>query len=194
MANPKKICDVNLNKGSVPTTAVVGNFQPFTKKHIEMIRHAKESTGYHVAIIIVRPHKNCMFSLSQQARQLVPMFNADDGYSVLVVSNGFIGDIVDEMRKYDYELECLCVGTDRVQTFQSQIDRYQHMLDLNTKVIEFERNDDVSSTKVRQALMRDDVETFNRMMCEENKSMFYELCMTTRRYVEGNQEPLSKPT
>jgi citrate lyase synthetase len=92
------------------------------------------------------------------------------------VPTAFIGELVHQARNRNHEIVRLFAGTDRVKGYESQIDRYKEQLNIDIKVDEIKRSDeDISATKVRNALIDDDWDTFKKMTAKLDKKDFIRL-------------------
>lgn len=170
---------VSLKKGKKNVTVILGRFQPPTAGHVKIIDQAKKH-GNNVVIAIVRGKKTdparqpFKFDLQEKMfKKILP-----SGGSVIEIGTGFIGEFIDVLRKKGMEPVVLMAGTDRVKTYQTQIKSYTDKLNLDKdfKVDEVKRGDeDVSATKVRNALKADDESTFKKMMPKPLHGFYDEL-------------------
>lgn len=179
-AAPIQLKDVNMTKGTKPAVVFPGRFQPPTKAHGLVIKQMKSKYPKAEPIVfIVRGEKSGQdkkknpFSVDTQMAMLK---KSTDVKRVLIVPNAFIGTFINEARNQGYEIEGIFCGTDRAKGYQSQIDRYKDELDIAIDVNEIKRsNEDISATKVRNALIDNDWNTFKKMTTKLDKKDFIRL-------------------
>ena len=167
------LSDIKKEKGKQPCAVVIGRMQPPTRAHVDIIENAlKKHKNVLVAIVKgAKPSPKSPFPVNLIRDILLEIF----GKRILlqVFSRGFIGDVVDFCRRLDYEPVVLYCGSDRVKTYEGQIKRYEDELNLSLKVKEIKRsNQDISATKVREAIKNNDFETFKSMTPEEEWKYF----------------------
>ena len=149
--------------------AVVGRFQPFTKGHMKCVEMAWNEL--HVPTVI------CMINTKDDkvderkpfpSSLLVPLYNEafkkDERIAkVVLVSNADIVKIAEACRAEGYEICSWTCGTDRYDDYKKMSEKYGEKAGL-TDDFEVKRSDeDISATKVRQALLDDDKKTFDKM-------------------------------
>ena len=84
----------------------------------------------------------------------------------VLVRNANIVEIGEMLYNDGYEIVSWTCGTDRIESYQKMASKYaeQSHLSPDFKMIEIKRSDeDISATKVRQALADDDKKTFDKM-------------------------------
>jgi hypothetical protein len=150
----------------------VGRFQPFTLGHVKVFEQMYKKNGYPVVVYLVRggkpdPEKRPFDEDLQQA-----MFSAmSKQYPFLeaafVVSNGGIDTLFAAARPA-YEPVMWGYGTDRKKAYDSMINKpeYREELGVDPDFTGFEilrTDDDVSASKVRNAIQIDDETTFKKM-------------------------------
>lgn len=158
--------------GKKPVNIFVGRFQPFTLGHVKVFEKMYKENGLPTVVFLVRsgkpdPEKKPFSEDLQQA-----MFAAmTKQYPFLeasyVIPNGGIDTIFANARPA-YEPMLWGFGTDRKKAYNYQIEKpeYREQLGVNPdfKGYEIFRTDDnISASKVRQALKTDDEGTFKKM-------------------------------
>jgi len=158
--------------GKKPVNIFVGRFQPFTLGHVKVFEEMYKENGLPTVVFLVRsgkpdPEKKPFSEDLQQA-----MFAAmTKQYPFLeasyVIPNGGIDTIFANARPA-YEPMLWGFGTDRKKAYNYQIEKpeYREQLGVNPdfKGYEIFRTDDnISASKVRQALKTDDEGTFKKM-------------------------------
>ena len=151
---------------------VIGRFQPFTKGHLKCVEMAWDEL--HVPTVI------CMINTKDDkvderkpfpSSLLVPLYNEafkkDERIEkVVLVSNADIVKIAEACRAEGYEICSWTCGTDRYDDYKKMSEKYGEKAGLTDdfQVLEVKRSDeDISATKVRQALLNDDKKTFDQM-------------------------------
>ena len=86
-------------------------------------------------------------------------------HEFLDLDNGFVGEWIHELRKVNKEPIALFCGSDRKKSYEAQIKRYSEKLNLNITVEEIKRTgNDISASKVREALKNNDKDLFKANM------------------------------
>lgn len=159
-----------VNQGSIPVNVIVGRYQPPTTGHTKVISRLATENGFPVWVFVVRSSKRNLDKSPFSYKLIDDMMNTlvNDGiiagYSIL--PRAFIGDILNTLREIDREPVLWGTGTDRLESYEGQIDRYYNALNLRPDFSfhEIERSDsDVSATKVRDLLqsgLLDDAKMF----------------------------------
>lgn len=181
-------------RGINPVNIFVGRFQPFTLGHVKVFEQMHKKNGYPVIVFLVRsgtpdPEKKPFDEDLQQS-----MFAAmTKQYSFLeaafVVPNGGIDTLFATIRP-TYEPMMWGYGTDRKKAYDFMIDKpeYRAELDVDPAFTGFEiprTDDDVSASKVRNALIIDDESTFKRMTPKSIHS-FYKILQNTIQPIKEN--------
>ena len=159
-------------KGKKPVNIFVGRFQPFTLGHVKVFEKMYKENGYPVVVYLVRggkadPEKRPFDEQLQQAMfakmaKQYPFLEA-----AVVVPNGAIDTLYSHARPA-YEPMMWGFGTDRKKSYNAMINKqsYRDQLDVHPefKGYEIKRTDDnISASKVRNALKLDDEKTFKKM-------------------------------
>ena len=155
--------DVNKIPGKKEVSVFLGRMQPPTLAHISIIENAYKRFRNPVAIAVVKsnnqespfPFKLIKDILKKSTKAKIIVFE---------IKSGFIGDFISPLRDKGMEPTVLLAGTDRVKSYRGQIKRYEETFSLDLDVHETIRTDeDISASKVRQALWADDHQTFGKM-------------------------------
>lgn len=148
---------------------IVGRFQPITIGHMKCVEEAYKKTG--------RPTLFCMIETSVEktgprhpfpSSLLLPLykdlFKANEMVEGFVlVKNANIVDIDALLQEKGYQISSWTCGTDRVKSYERMSHNYKDQIHLSPdfQVIEVKRGEeDVSATKLREALREDDYKTF----------------------------------
>lgn len=199
--NATKIINEGLNvpykeKGKKPVNIFVGRFQPFTLGHVKVFEQMYKKNGHPVVVYLVRggkpdPEKRPFDEDLQQAMfsemtKQYPFLEA-----AFVVPNGSIDTLFAAARPA-YEPIMWGYGTDRKKAYDSMINKpeYREELGVDPEFTGFEifrTDDDVSASKVRDALMIDDENTFKRMT-PKSIHKFYKTLQDTLQPIKENEK------
>ena len=178
-STPVKLDDVNKTVGTIPAVAFVGRFQPPTAAHAKIIKQMQSYSAAKPLLFIVRGEKSGQDKTKNPFSEKTQkdMIEKSTGVkNVIFVPSAFIGELVHQARNRKQEIVRLFCGTDRVKGYQSQIDRYKDELNLDMKIEEIKRSEeDISATKVRQAIITNDFDTFKKMTTNLDKKDFERL-------------------
>ena len=159
-------------KGKKPVNMFVGRFQPFTLGHVKVFEKMYKENGLPVVVYMVRggkadPEKRPFDEDMQQAmfakmKKQYPFLEAS-----FVVPNGAI-DTMFAAARPAYEPMMWGYGTDRKKAYGNMINKQSYRDDLGVdpsfKGFEIKRGDEnISASKVRNALKIDDEKTFKKM-------------------------------
>lgn len=149
---------------------MVGRFQPFTKGHYKCVEEAWKQKGIPTVICMIeiaddKTDERHPFPTSMMVPLYKEFFKKDEKVEdVILVKSADIVKIHEQLGD-DYQICSLTCGTDRVKAYQWMY-KYKEQAKLSDdfEIIEIKRSDeDISATKVRQALLDDDRTTFNKM-------------------------------
>jgi cytidyltransferase-like protein len=159
-------------KGKKPVNMFVGRFQPFTLGHVKVFEKMYKENGLPVVVYMVRggkpdPEKRPFDEDMQQAmfakmKKQYPFLEAS-----FVVPNGAI-DTMFAAARPAYEPMMWGYGTDRKKAYGNMINKQSYRDDLGVdpsfKGYEIPRTgENISASKVRNALKIDDEKTFKKM-------------------------------
>jgi len=147
---------------------IVGRFQPLTKGHVKMIKTAYSECD-DVYVNIVKGKKSETeknpFDLNLQEKMLKAVFPD------INILSGTTGNIITMLNKINDNINWIYCGSDRVSSYESQLKRMP-----DVKIREIKRtDDDISATKVRNALKEGDEKEFKKLTPKEIHNMFDEL-------------------
>jgi len=167
---------VNTVPGKKEVVVLQGRFQPPTAGHLKAIKAAYKKYKKPVAIVLIKGGKSDVKFDSSIQKKLFKAMLKDVPHSFIELNNGFVGEWIHFLRNKKIEPIALFCGSDRVKSYEAQINRYKETLNLNIKVEEIARTgEDISASKVRQALKDDDLETFKKNMHKTTWDFFDEL-------------------
>ena len=159
-------------RGKKPVNIFVGRFQPFTLGHVKVFEKMYKENGLPVVVFLVRggkpdPEKRPFDEGVQQAMFAKMAKQYPFLETAIVVPNGAIDTLYSHARPA-YEPIMWGYGTDRKKAYDSMINKqsYRDQLDVapEFKGYEIFRTDDnISASKVRNALKIDDEKTFKKM-------------------------------
>jgi hypothetical protein len=159
-------------KGKKPVNMFVGRFQPFTLGHVKVFEKMYKENGLPVVVYMVRggrpdPEKRPFDEDIQQAmfakmKKQYPFLEAS-----FVVPNGAI-DTMFAAARPTYEPMMWGYGTDRKKSYGAMINKQSYRdelgVDPSFKGFEIKRGEEnISASKVRNALKIDDEKTFKKM-------------------------------
>lgn len=150
---------------------IVGRFQPLTRGHQKCIQSIYKETG--------RPVMVCMIGVPDdkvdqrhpfKTSTLLPLYedlfgDMKEVAGFRVVKNANIIQIGSDLYNEGYEVSGWVCGTDRVASYQKMVDKYHDkaMLSDDFRLLEIKRtDDDISATKLREALLKGDEKGFYR--------------------------------
>ena len=159
-------------KGKKPVNMFVGRFQPFTLGHVKVFEKMYKENGKPVVVFLVRgknndPEKRPFDEEMQQAMFAKMAKQYPFLETAIVVPNGSI-DTMFAAARPAYEPVMWGYGTDRKKSYGAMIDKQSYRdqlgVDPDFKGYEIFRTDDnISASKVRNALKIDDEKTFKKM-------------------------------
>ena len=159
-------------KGKKPVNMFVGRFQPFTLGHVKVFEKMYKENGLPVVVFLVRgknndPEKRPFDEEMQQAMFAKMAKQYPFLETAIVVPNGAI-DTMFAAARPAYEPMMWGYGTDRKKSYGAMINkqRYRDELGVDPEFKGFEifrTDDNISASKVRNALKVDDEKTFKKM-------------------------------
>mgnify|MGYP000338828525 FL=1 len=200
MMHNKIKSSVNLNEalkmdqteqGKQLVNMFVGRFQPFTLGHAKVLEALHKENGHPVVILLVKsknskPKKGDEFKKPYGTETQIQMFNkVKKQYKflkdILIIPTGGIDTIFNALRP-KYEPVLWGTGTDRMAGYGYQVNNDSYRDQLNCRadfgLFEIKRTDDnISATKVRNAMLDGDVKLFQSMTPKSIHPMFDDLKM-----------------
>jgi cytidyltransferase-like protein len=159
-------------QGKKKVNMFVGRFQPFTLGHVKVFEKMYKENGKPVVVFLVRgknndPEKRPFDEEMQQAMFAKMAKQYPFLETAIVVPNGAI-DTMFAAARPAYEPVMWGYGTDRKKSYGAMIDKQSYRdqlgVDPDFKGYEIFRTDDnISASKVRNALKIDDEKTFKKM-------------------------------
>jgi cytidyltransferase-like protein len=179
----------HVEQGKELVNMFVGRFQPFTLGHAKVLESLYKENGYPVVVLLVKaknakPKKGDEFSKPYNTETQIEMFNnVKKQYKflkdILIVPTGGIDTIFNALRP-KYEPVLWGTGSDRMSSYGYQVnnDSYRDQLNCRAdfRLFEIKRTDDnISATKVRNALLDGDKKLFQSMTPKAIHGMYDEL-------------------
>lgn len=151
---------------------IVGRFQPFTLGHIKGAEYVLKEYKLRTVFCIVETPESKLDKKHPFPSDLIVRNNQDckgEWFAgMFPIRNADIGKIAQVCRDHNFEPVMWTCGSDRVEAYKKQAcEKYINMynLDPDFKVVEIPRtDDDISATKVRQAIKAGDKKTYEKMM------------------------------
>ena len=159
----------------------VGRFQPFTKGHLRMPEAGMKENGLGCVICMVKNKKQdsrhpFTDDIIQKEMNII-IENEKSIIDTIYITSADIKQISEECHNKGYEPKLWITGSDRYQSYNSMINgiskktgkSYKEMysLDDDFSCLEVNRTDeDISATKVRNALKNDNKSIYDKMMPE----------------------------
>ena len=151
---------------------MIGRFQPFTNGHLKCIEEASTKKGVPTVICMVNTKDEKVDERKPfPSSLLLPLYeeafakNKHVAKIVLVV-NADIVKIGEMLSKEGFEICSWTCGTDRYDSYSKMAEKYHDQAGLTDdfEMIEVKRSDDdISATKVREALLANDKRTFDKL-------------------------------
>jgi len=156
-------------KAQRPVNIIIGRFQPITSGHLKVVNEMYTINGNPTLFVAVRPEKvnpkREFFDRIVINDMIHSIMKNDTTVKGIVnVKSANIIEIFNECRFRGYEPVLIGCGTDRIQSYQRQVNDYSKFLftdDLTTHEIS-RSSDDVSATKVRQMIIDGDEASFSQ--------------------------------
>lgn len=149
---------------------MIGRFQPFTKGHYKCVEEARRVKDVPTVICMIDTPDNKVdekhpFPSSMLLPMYKDMFQNDKNIEdIILVKSADIVKIADQLKQY--KIVSWTCGTDRIEDYKKFTDKYHDQAGLadDFEMIEIKRTgEDISATKVRQALLDDKKADFVRM-------------------------------
>lgn len=156
---------------------MIGRFQPMTKGHLKCVDEAWDKLGLPTVFAMINtPDEKVDEKHPFPSSILTPLY--DDMFAknkkvikIILVRSANIVEIGEKLYNEGYEIASWTCGTDRVESYQKMADKYKekaHLAD-DFQMLEIKRGDeDISATKVRQALLNDDKETYKKLVPQDS--------------------------
>ena len=164
----------------------VGRFQPFTLGHAKVIKQLHAQNGHPTVIFLVKAKKkkkeDAFKRPYDEQTQLEMLNNLKKELPiehVYIIPSAAIDKMFNELRP-KYEPVLWGTGTDRMRQYGFQVDNPEYREDLNVlpefSMYEIQRGDEnISATKVRNAMLEDDFKAFKSMTPKGIHGMYNDL-------------------
>ena len=152
---------------------MIGRFQPFTTGHYKCAEEAMKKKGLPTVVAMINVADDKVDEKHPFPTSLIlPLYNdlfkRDKNIEkFILVQNADIVKIGEAFAKEGYQIASWTCGTDRIDSYTKMSTKYAEQAGLakDFEMIEiFRTGDDVSATKVRQALIDGDKKAFYRMV------------------------------
>ena len=161
----------------------LGRFMPFTKGHYKMIEYGLKHNGLPTVIFMIsnkKMDKKHPFSdelIQKEMDMLKKLLKGIE--NTVYVSSADIVKLGQWCYENNYEPQFWITGSDRLAAYKRQAEnpKYQDLghFPSSFTTLEVPRTDeDISATKVREAIMNDDLDTFKKMMPNGTEKLFNE--------------------
>jgi len=170
--NFKSILKNILLEEHLPGTALfVGRMQPLTIAHYNIIDDARKKYDYIFVIIVAgKSKKNNPLTFKQRIELVYKAFEGKIPMShIIKAPNAFTPSIIDYLQRYISKEKhknrfVIFSGEDRANEYVNQIEKYYNgSAQVNVHIIP-RKEESISATKVRKALMNDDISSYKRLM------------------------------
>lgn len=161
----------------------LGRFMPFTKGHYKMIEYGLKHNGLPTVIFMIsnkKIDKRHPFSDELMQKEMDMLKKSLEGIeNTVYVSSADIVKLGQWCYENNYEPQFWITGSDRLAAYKRQAEnpKYQDLghFPSSFTTLEVPRTDeDISATKVREAIMNDDLATFKKMMPNGTEKLFNE--------------------
>ena len=161
----------------------LGRFMPFTKGHYKMIEYGLKHNGLPTVIFMIsnkKMDKKHPFSDELIQKEMDMLKKSLKGIeNTVYVSSADIVKLGQWCYENNYEPQFWITGSDRLAAYKRQAEnpKYQDLghFPSSFTTLEVPRTDeDISATKVREAIMNDDLATFKKMMPNGTEKLFDE--------------------
>lgn len=156
---------------------IFGRMQPFTAGHKLLFDKAK----YEVVIGLVKGKKTSQdkernpFSEQLQRTIIMKALEEDPKFeSIVTTDSGFIPDLIEKLEKMNYQVKELFCGSDRVKDYKRMI--RDNLIKADIKLVKIDRDDeDISATKVRDAIRKNDFKNVKEMMINMTRDLYRQM-------------------
>lgn len=170
----------------------IGRFQPFTMGHLKCCEDIYNQYGLPTVLLVIAPkkvdktHPFDKDFISKYISKIVNSYKFIAGF--IFVKSANIVDNAPLCRENGFEPVSLSCGTDRAESYKRMTSaKYREMANLsdNFIIIEIPRRDtDISGTMVRNAILDNRIDVFEKSTPKAIHSMFYKM----KKYIEKVNE------
>ena len=171
----------------------LGRFMPFTKGHYKMIEYGLKHNGLPTVIFMIsnkKMDKKHPFSDELIQKEMDMLKKSLNGIeNTVYVSSADIVKLGQWCYENNYKPQLWITGSDRLAAYKRQAENHKYQ-DLghfpsSFTTLEVPRTDeDISATKVREAIMNDDLDTYKKMMPKGTEKLFDEFKKALSRVKE----------
>lgn len=166
---------------------ILGKFQPWTRAHQQIIEDLYKQNNCKVLIIqtqIKNKDEKHPFNCETIRDEIRGLKNKKPIYDIWTHTGGDFGPLFQKLFDNNLIVKLWGCGTDRVEAYLKFIKNvnYQARFHIpeDLEIYEIKRTDqDISATKLREAIKNNDFETFSKMMpdmiCQTNIEYFYKI-------------------
>lgn len=189
-------------RGAKEVNMFVGRFQPFTLGHVKVVEHLHKQNGLPTVIFLVKAKTKKAedkfkrpFDETMQVNMIKHVMKEYPIETVYVIDTAAIDKMFNAMRP-KYEPVLWGTGSDRLKTYSYQVDNPKYREELGVddsfRLEEIPRTDDnISATKVRNALLDGDEKTYKSMTPKSMHKMYKLLKQTMEESVELQEQVLT---
>jgi cytidyltransferase-like protein len=189
-------------RGAKEVNMFVGRFQPFTLGHVKVVEHLHKQNGLPTVIFLVKAKTKKKedsfkrpFDETMQVNMIKQVMKEYPIETVYVIDTAAIDKMFNAMRP-KYEPVLWGTGSDRMKTYGYQVNNPKYRGELGVddsfRLEEIPRTDDnISATKVRNALLDGDEKTYKSMTPKSMHKMFKLLKQTMEESVELQEQVLT---
>ena len=189
-------------RGAKEVNMFVGRFQPFTLGHVKVVEHLHKQNGLPTVIFLVKAKKKKKedsfkrpFDETMQVNMIKQVMKEYPIETVYVIDTAAIDKMFNAMRP-KYEPVLWGTGSDRMKTYGYQVNNPKYRGELGVedsfRLEEIPRTDDnISATKVRNALLDGDEKTYKSMTPKSMHKMYKLLKQTMEESVELQEQVLT---
>lgn len=161
----------------------LGRFMPFTKGHYKMIEYGLKHNGLPTVIFMIsnkKMDKKHPFSDELMQKEMDMLKKSLNGIeNTVYVNSADIVKLGQWCYENDYEPQLWITGSDRLAPYKRQAEnpKYQDLghFPSSFTTLEVPRTDeDISATKVREAIASNDLDSFKKMMPEGTEKLFHD--------------------
>lgn len=172
----------------------LGRFQPYTLGHYKMIEYGFKENGLTTVILMIHNKKMdakhpFTDELIQKEMELIKKScpNIED---TIYVDNADLVKFGQKLQEKEYEAQLWITGSDRLDSYKKMAEnpKYQEQgcYPSTFTTLEVPRSDeDISATKVREAIKNNDIDTFKKMMPKGSEKLFEEFKEQLSNIKEG---------
>ena len=164
----KRVVSNNLPENN--NCLVIGKFRVFSTKHAELIQ--KGLTEFNEVVVAIVSGKDAIVPKKTREAMIRDVFPNEDEVEICHVNTG---NILTILNKAKHKIKAVYAGSDRVEAYKNMLAKY----DTGVKIVELKRDmdsdDNVSATRIYDAISKGDEETFKQLVPPQIHHMFNDL-------------------